>query len=138
MKSLIIWGINMTGESKISKNTEDSFRYRLGKWLLNRNECVFTNVIDQKRDLSVHQYLLESINNWVDKKEEFPIQEFVSEMCGFIKGENEELYLRFTEKCALKGISVDEGIFEALSGMCACEDVVNGKQFGKPDDYTIV
>lgn len=122
----------MINENKINEDIEDMFRYRLGKWLLNRDECVFTNVVDQDRNVSTHQYLLESVNNWINKKEEFPVQEFVSEMCEFIKGENENLYFLLMEKCALKGISVEEGIFEALS-MCKCEEAIDNPQCEKAD-----
>lgn len=122
----------MINENKINEETEDKFRYRLGKWLLNRDECVFTQTIDQNRDISTHEYLFESVNSWVNKKEEFPVQEFVSEMCNFLKKENEEVYFLLMEKCALKGISAGEGIFEALS-MCKCEESIDNPQCGKPE-----
>ena len=41
-------------------------------------------------------------------------------MCDFIKSENEVIYDRLMKKCALKGISVGEGIFESLS-LLNCE-----------------
>ena len=72
-------------------DSEDMFKFKLGKWILLRDECVFMSLEGLGKDTSVHQYLLESIDNWVTKKEEFAIQEFVSEMCAFIKSENEDI-----------------------------------------------
>lgn len=123
----------MTDENQ---DNESRFRYRLGKWLLSRDECVFTTVIDQNRDdKSTRQQLMKSINNWVNRKEEFVTQEIVSEMCEFIKSENEDLYFRLMEKCALKGISASEGIFQALS-MCQCEEAITNPQCEKADDFS--
>lgn len=125
----------MTDENQ---DNESRFRYRLGKWLLSRDECVFTTVIDQNRDdKSTRQQLMKSINNWVNRKEEFVTQEIVSEMCGFIKSENEDLYFRLMEKCALKGISAGQGIFQALS-MCQCEEAITNPQCEKADDSSSV
>ncbi|HEY3363077.1 MAG TPA: hypothetical protein VGK06_14995 [Methanosarcina sp.] len=124
----------MSDENKISPDSESRFRYRLGKWLLTRDECVFTSVIDQNRDdNSTRQHLIGSINNWVNEKEEFVTQEIVSEICEFIKKENKDLYFRLMEKCALKGINVGDGIFEALS-MCQCEEAITNPQCGMNDD----
>jgi hypothetical protein len=117
----------MTDEKKVNVDSEDMFKFKLGKWVLLRDECVFTNLQGFDKGVSIRQYLLESIDNWVHKKEEFAIQEFVSEMCEFIKSENEDLYFHLTEKCALKGINVGEGIFESLS-MCQCEEAINNLQ----------
>lgn len=128
----------MADENKINQDNESRFRYRLGKWLLNRDECVFMSVIDQNRDdNSIRQHLTVSINNWVNKKEEFATQEMVSEICELIKSENEDLYYRLMEKCALKGINIGEGIFEALS-MCKCEEAVTNPQCGITDDASNV
>lgn len=128
----------MADESKINQDNESMFRYRLGKWLLSRDECVFTNVTDQNRDdKSTRRQLMESINNWVNRKEEFVTQEIVSEMCEFIKSENEGLYFRLMEKCALKGISTGEGIFQALS-MCQCEEAITNPQCETADDFSDV
>lgn len=124
----------MTGEKQINPDSESRFRYRLGKWLLMRDECVFTNVTDQNLDdNSTRQHLIESINNWVNRKEEILTQEIVSEMCEFIKNEDKDLYFRLMEKCALKGISVGDGIFEALS-MCQCEEAITNPQCGAADN----
>lgn len=124
----------MTDENKTNQDNESRFRYRLGKWLVSRDECVFTSVTDQNRDdESTRRQLIESVNNWVNRKEEFVTQEIVSEMCGFIKSENKDLYFRLMEKCALKGISAGEGIFEALS-MCQCEEAITNPQCGLTDD----
>ncbi len=41
------------------------------------------------------------------------------------------------EKCALKGISIGEGIFEALS-MCQCEEAITNPQYEKSDDISYV
>lgn len=120
----------MKDEKETNVSSEDMFKYKLGKWVLLRDECVFTSLEGHGKGTSMHQYLFESINNWVNKKEEFAIQEFVSEMCEFIKSENEDIYFRLMEKCALKGISVGEGIFEALS-MCQCEEAIDNPQCGK-------
>ena len=79
---------------------------------------------------SMRQYLIESIDSWVNKTEPLITDEFISEMCDFIKSENEVLYDRLMKKCALKGISVGEGIFEALS-MCQCEEAIDNPQCGK-------
>ena len=119
----------MKDEIDTNVDSEDTFRYKLGKWVLLRDECIFTNVDRLGKDTSVHQYLLESINNWVNKEEEFPIQEFVSEMCEFVKNNNKDLYFRLMEKCALKGINVGDGIFESLSRF-QCEEVVDNLQYG--------
>jgi hypothetical protein len=119
----------MKDEREANVDSEEIFRYKLGKWVLLRDECIFTSLDGLGKDTSIHQYLLESINNWVNKEEEFPIQEFVSEMCQFIKTKNEGLYFRLMEKCALKGISVGEGIFEALS-ISQCEEVTDNLQYG--------
>ncbi len=124
----------MADENKINQDNESRFRYRLGKWLLNRDECVFMSVIDQNRDdKSIRQHLIGSINNWVNREEELVTKEIVSEICEFIKSENEDLYYHLMEKCALKGINVNEGIFEALS-MCKCEEAVTNPQCGINDD----
>ena len=124
----------MTGENKINPESESRFRYRLGKWLLMRDECVFTHVTDQNLDdSSTRKHLIGSINNWVNRDEEILMQEFVSEMCEFIKGENKDLYYRLMEKCALKGISVGDGIFEALS-MCQCEEAITNPECKTADD----
>jgi hypothetical protein len=124
----------MTDENKTNQDNESRFRYRLGKWLVSRDECVFTSVTDQNRDdESTRRQLMESVNNWVNRKEEFVTQEIVSEMCEFIKSENKDLYFRLMEKCALKGISAGEGIFEALS-MCQCEEAITNPQCGLTDD----
>ena len=119
----------MKDEIDTNVDSEDTFRYKLGKWVLLRDECIFTNVDRLGKDSSVHQYLLESIDSWVNKEEEFPIQEFVSEMCEFIKSKNEDLYFHLMEKCALKGINVGEGIFESLSRF-QCEEVIDNLQYG--------
>ena len=119
----------MKDERKSNVESEDMFRYKLGKWVLLRDECAFTSLDRLGKDISMHQYLLESINNWVNKGEEFPIQEFVSEMGQFIKSKNEALYFRLMEKCALRGISVGEGIFEALS-IYQCEEEIDNLQYG--------
>jgi hypothetical protein len=120
----------MKDEKEINDESGDFFKYKLGKWVLLRDECVFTSLEGRGKDTSMRQYLLESIDKWAHKKEDFPIQEFVSEMCEFIKSKNEDLYFLLMEKCALKGISVGEGIFEALS-MCQCEEAITNSQCGK-------
>jgi hypothetical protein len=122
----------MKDEIEANVDSEDMFKFKLGKWVLLRDECVFMSLEGHGKDTSMRQYLLESIDNWVTKKEEFAIQEFVSEMCAFIKSENEDIYFRLMNKCALKGISVGEGIFEALS-MCNC-DTINEQQCRQAND----
>jgi hypothetical protein len=96
-------------------DSEDMFKYKFGKWVLSIDECAFTNLMDIGENKSVRQYLIESIDNWVNKEEPLMTDEFISEMCDFIKKENEVLYDSLMKKCALKGISVGEGIFESLS-----------------------
>jgi hypothetical protein len=120
----------MNDEREVDVDSEDMFRYKLGKWVLLRDECVFANLERLGKNILLHQHLLESTDNWINKKEELPIQEFVSEMCEYIKSRDEDLYFHLMEKCALKGISVGDGIFEALS-MCHCEEVINDLQCGK-------
>ena len=93
----------------------DIFKYKLGKWVLSIDECAFMSLRDIGKNKSMRQYLIESVDSWVNKKETFLTDEFISEMCDFIKSENEDLYYRLMKKCALKGISVGEGIFEALN-----------------------
>ena len=93
----------------------EMFKYKLGKWVLSIDECSFMNLMDIGKNKSMRQYLIESIDNWVNKEEPIITDEFISEMCDFIKSENEVLYDLLMKKCALKGISVGEGIFESLS-----------------------
>ena len=71
----------MKDEREAIVDSEDMFRYKLGKWVLLRDECIFTSLEGLGKNKSMNQYLLESIDNWVNKEKEFPIQEFVSEMC---------------------------------------------------------
>ena len=119
----------MKDEKEIDVDSEEMFRYKLGKWVLLRDECAFMNLDRLGKDISMHQHLLESINNWVNQEGEFPIQEFVSEMCQFIKSNNEDLYFRLMERCALNGINVGDAIFEALS-VHQCEDAINSLEYG--------
>lgn len=93
----------------------DMFKYKLGKWVLSIDECAFMDLNEIGKNKSMRQYLIESIDNWVNKKEPLITDDFISEMCDFIKSEDEVLYDRLMKKCALKGISVGEGIFESLS-----------------------
>jgi hypothetical protein len=99
----------------LEKDSGDMFKYKLGKWVLSIDECAFTDLMNIGRNKSLRQYLIESIDSWVNKNELIVTDEFISEICDFIKSENEELYERMMKKCALKGISAGEGIFEALS-----------------------
>ena len=93
----------------------DMFKYKLGKWVLSVDECAFTNLMDLGKNKSMHQYLIESIDSWVNKKEPLMTDKFILEMCDFIKSENEVLYDHLVKKCALEGISIVEGMFESLS-----------------------
>ena len=93
----------------------DMFKYKLGKWVLSIDECAFSSLRDIGKNKSMRQYLIESVDSWANKKETFLTDEFISEICDFIKSENEDIYDRLMKKCALKGISVGEGIFESLS-----------------------
>ena len=93
----------------------DMFKYKLGKWVFSIDECAFADLMDIGKSKSMRQYLIESIDSWVKKEEPLLTDEFISEMCDFIKSENEDLYDRLVKKCALKGITIGEGIFEALS-----------------------
>jgi hypothetical protein len=99
----------------LEDDSGDMFKYKLGKWVLSIDECAFTDLMDIGKNKSIRQYLVESIDSWVNKTEPLLTDEFISEMCDFIKSENEVLYDRLMKKCALKGISVGEGIFESLS-----------------------
>jgi hypothetical protein len=136
MKPLIIveelsycGGRCMSDERETYVDSEEMFRFKLGKWVLLRDECAFMNLDQLGKDMSLHQHLLESINNWVNQEGESPIQEFVSEMCQFIKSNNEDLYFRLMERCALNGINVGDAIFEALS-VHQCEDAINTLEYG--------
>ncbi|MGB9926795.1 MAG: hypothetical protein ACPK85_00155 [Methanosarcina sp.] len=93
----------------------EMFKYKLGKWVLSVDECAFMNLMDLGKNKSMRQYLIESIDNWVKREDPILTDQFITEMCDFIKRENEELYDNLVKKCALKGISLGEGIFEALS-----------------------
>ena len=96
-------------------DSRDMFKYKLGKWILSIDECAFTNLMDLGKNKSMRQYLIESIDSWVNKKEPLITNEFISKMCDVIKSGNEVLYDRLMNKYALEGISVGEGIFESLS-----------------------
>ena len=93
----------------------EMFKYKLGKWVLSIDECAFMDLMNLGKNKSMRQYLIESIENWVNKEEPLVTDEFISEICDFIKSENEVLYDRLMKKCALKGITAGEGIFESLS-----------------------
>ena len=67
----------------------DMFKYKLSNWVLSIEECAFTNLMDLGKNKSMHQYLIESIDSWVNKKELLITDKFISEMCDFIKSENE-------------------------------------------------
>ena len=136
MKPLIIveelsycGGRCMKDEKETDVDSEEMFRYKLGKWVLLRDECAFMNLDRLGKDISMHKHLLESIDDWVNQEEESQIQEFVSEMCQFIKSSNENLYFRLMEKCALNGISVGDAIFEALS-VHQCGEAINTLEYG--------
>ena len=79
----------------------DMFKYKLGKWVLSVDECAFTNLTDIGKNKSMRQYLIESIDSWVNKKE--PLMT------------DKVLYDHLVKKCALEGISIGEGIFKSLS-----------------------
>jgi hypothetical protein len=136
MNSLVIMdelnycgGRCMKDEKEANVDSEEMFKYKLGKWVLLRDECVFMNLDRLGKDVSMHQHLLESINDWVNQERESSEQEFVSEMCQFIKSNNEDLYIHLMEICALNGISVGDAIFEALS-IHQCEDAINTLEYG--------
>jgi hypothetical protein len=119
----------------LEEDSRDMFKYKLGKWVLSIDECAFTDLMDLGKNKSMRQYLIESIDSWVNKTEPLLTDEFISEMCDFIKSENEVLYDRLMKKCALKGISVGEGIFESLSllncGMISAQECRHSK-----DDFS--
>jgi hypothetical protein len=101
-------------------DSRDIFDFKLEKWVLGADECAFVNLSAIGKDKPLRQYLMESVENWVNKEEVFLTDKFISEMCDFIKNQNEDLYDRLIKKCALKGISLGEGIFEALNlSICA-------------------
>ena len=113
----------------------EMFDFKLGKWVLSIDECAFTNLSDIGKSKPLKQYLIESVENWVDKKDVFFTDSFISEICDVIKNENEDLYDRFMKKCALKGISVGEGVFEALN-LLNCR-MLDDLQCGKiGDDFS--
>ncbi len=119
----------MSDEKESNIDSEEMFRFKLGKWVLLRDECAFMNLDRLGKDMSLHQHLLESISNWVNQEGEFPLQEFVSEMCRYVKSNNEALYFRLMEKCALNGISVGDAIFDALS-VHQCGEAINSLEYG--------
>jgi len=119
----------MSDEKESNIDSEEMFRFKLGKWVLLRDECAFMNLDRLGKDMSLHQHLLESISNWVNQEGEFPLQEFVSEMCSYVKSNNEALYLRLMEKCALNGITVGDAIFDALS-VHQCGEAINSLEYG--------
>jgi hypothetical protein len=114
----------------LEEDSVDMFKYKLGKWILSIDECAFMDLMGIGKDKSMRQYLIESIDSWVNKTEPLITDEFISEMCDFIKSENEVLYDRLMKKCAQKGISVGEGIFESLSllncGMISAQECRQG------------
>jgi hypothetical protein len=99
----------------LEEDSGNMFKYNLDKWVLSIDECVFMNLMDLGKNKSMRQYLIESIDSWVNKKEPLITNEFISKMCDVIKSGNEVLYDRLMNKYALEGISVGEGIFESLS-----------------------
>jgi hypothetical protein len=115
MKPLIIMRIYFCRGIFLEDDSGDMFKYKLGKWVLSVDECAFMDLMNLGKNKSVRQYLIESIDNWVNKEEPIITDDFISEMCDFIKSENEVLYDNLVKKCALKGITVGEGIFESLS-----------------------
>ena len=127
----------MEGEKKVDVDDGDIFKYKLGKWVLSVDECAFMSLRDIEKNKSMRQYLIESVDSWVNKKEVFLTDEFISEMCDFIKSENEDLYYRLMKKCALKGISVGEGIFEALN-LVQCGTISEQQCREASDDFSDV
>ena len=119
----------------MEEDNGDMFKYKLGKWILSIDECAYEDLSNIGKTKSMRQYLIESIDSWVNKEEPLITDEFISEMCDLIKSENEVLYDRLMKKCALKGISVGEGIFEALS-LLNCE-LLSEMQYGQcGDDFS--
>ena len=127
----------MEGEKKVDVDDGDIFKYKLGKWVLGVDECAFMSLRDIEKNKSMRQYLIESVESWVNKKEVFLTDEFISEMCDFIKSENEDLYYRLMKKCALKGVSVGEGIFEALN-LLQCGTISEQQCREASDDFSDV
>lgn len=119
----------MSDGKESNVDSEEMFRFKLGKWVLLRDECAFMNLDRIGKDISLHQHLLESISNWVNQEGKYPLQEFVSEMCSYIKSNNESLYFHLMEKCALNGISVGDAIFDALS-VHQCGEAINSLEYG--------
>lgn len=113
-------------------DSRDMFDFKLEKWVLGVDECAFTSLSAIGKDKPLRQYLIESVDKWVNKEEVFLTDKFISEMCDFIKDQNENLYDSLMKKCALKGISVGEGIFEALN-LPNCS-MLNEKQCRSADD----
>lgn len=110
------------------------FNFKLSKWVLSIDECAFENVSSIAKNKPMREYLIESVESWVNKDEVIFTDKFILEMCDFIKSENENLYDRLMKKCALKGISVGEGLFEALNLLnCA---MLNEQQCRKDFDDT--
>jgi hypothetical protein len=121
----------------LEDDSGDMFKYKLGKWVLSVDECAFMDLMNIGRNKYVRQYLIESIDSWVNKTEPIITDEFISEICDFIKSENEVLYDLLMKKCALKGISVGEGVFESLSLLnCGMISAQECRQYG--DDFSDV
>lgn len=110
----------------------DIFDFKLEKWVLSADECAFKSLGAIGKNKPLRQYLIESVDNWVNKEEVFLTDKFILEMCDFIKHENEDLYDRLMKKCALKGISVGEGLFEALN-LLTCE-ILSEQRYRKDSD----
>jgi hypothetical protein len=113
----------------------DMFDYKLEKWVLGIDECAFENLRQIGKSKSLRQHLIESVDSWADKKEPLLTDDVILYICDFIKSENEDLYYRLMKKCALKGISVGEGIFEAL-GLLTCGTISAQQCREAGDDFS--
>ncbi len=71
----------------MDEDSGNMFKYKLGKWVLSIDECTFMNLMDLENNKSMCQYLIESIDSWVNNKEPLITDEFILEMCDFIKSE---------------------------------------------------
>jgi hypothetical protein len=119
------------------QESRDMFDYKLEKWVLGIDECAFESLRQIGKGKSLRQHLIESVDSWADKKEPLLTDETILDICDFIKRENEDLYYRLMKKCALKGISAGEGIFEAL-GLLTCGTISVQQCREVSDDFSDV
>ena len=61
------------------------FNFKLSMWVLSIDECAFENVSSIAKNKPMREYLIESVESWVNKDEVIFTDKFILEMCDFIK-----------------------------------------------------